>query len=96
MVAGAGRAQQCALDDCWRAFLLKRRYQCFTQSQFRQYLFGIKIRIIPEGLGDRLDGLAIGCRERPESVLDTVAKLAGYAGRNVERVLGDEIDPDTL
>ena len=56
----------------------------------------VDLGVRPERLGHRLDGLLLARREGAQRVLHLVAELAEHGVRDVDRVLGDEVDAHAL
>ena len=92
----ARRGNQRALDDRRAAIYLKRRDQRLTHPKFGDRGFDIEIGVDPESLCRRLDRSLIARSEGAQCVLDPVAELACDLFRDVDRVLGDEIDAHAL
>ena len=94
--AGRGRLDQDSLDRRGRAIGLEQRDERLADLELRDRLGDVHLRVGPEGLGRGLHRLLIARREGPKRVLHAIAELAGDFVRDVDRVLRDEIDADTL
>ena len=92
----ARRLDQRALDHRGRAVLEQRRDERLADRQLGDRGGNVEIGVDAEGLGRGLDRLLVARGERAQRVLHAVAELAGHLLGNVDRVLRDEIDADTL
>ena len=90
------RNYQRAADYAGRAFFIEQRDQRFAHSELEDRRFDIDRRILPECRRRRFDRLLVARCESTQSVLNTIAQLAQHDIRNIQRVLADEKDSDSL
>jgi hypothetical protein len=78
------------------AFLVEHGDQRFAHLQFGDCLLNVELGIRAQRRRGRLDRLLVAWREGAQRVLHSVAELPEDGIRDVERVLGHEVDADAL
>ena len=94
--AALRREDICFFDYRRYAFLIEEGNEGFARSEHRQHLSRIELRIRTERVRRRLYTFLLRRSERPESVLDLVAKLREDSARDIRRVLCAEVYADAL
>ena len=90
------RAHQASLHHRRRAVAFEEGHQRLALPQFGDHRGGIEVGILPERLGRSPHRFLIARREGAQRMLHAVSELRGHFVRHVERILGDEINADSL
>ena len=90
------RANERAIDDAGRAVFVEEGDQSFAYGEFGDGFLHIDFGIGAEGVGGGAHGFLIGGREGAKSVLHAIAELAENGVRDIEGILRDEINANTL